>query len=1200
MSNNTTENIFQSIDYIIEARMSEIAKDITELCTIVKVYEEKDNKPNTYYVSNGQLKFDAIAQSDDVKYLKDAQVYVLIPNGDYSGNKLILGSYKSEDPYKYKYITPEDEILKAYDLGTSILENGILYNSLTIPRVGFEDEFTHMLFTFNLSTYGFDNYAGQYTLEFVFADHAVNADGDYIDTAGNVLKDQTTAKTYGLSIPHTELYGNPYEYDPNYPISYIIPIYKIIEKDPDFHLYNIKSIKYAINQADNTGTIVLHNCQISLGYAAKDFANETTQIRLALDSPITTPNTVMEKDSAFEYSANVSKDMSFDLGIAENNILTIYNEQNTYSKAYTAYWCRYVKDHQKTPENMDIEESGTHWMTIGYNSLDISNAFQFYDFEPNSEWDEDRIKVIVRYEGILKEGEQRPYWESNILVFRNLANAPSQGANNANINPDILLQLADNDDGNYNIYGTDHRLVSYAKKNQNTTVTVASFFDGSPVDNSYIFTWKIPYSNSMIKPPKLDTDWEPDDKDNPKFWIKTNTALSTIQYDFSETYYSNRVHNIIYCEIQKIEGGKAYYGSIHLAFGLTNTNGSNYALNIVPEHYGGLALSIPKENKYYSIKYKAILEDAQGQLIDAQNYQDKLEWSWYYPDSYSGNTDLMARGGFTLIVDNSTQECEIKRAEADAEGNALKWEYVTYARARAILKVTLKNWQNENGLSFDLEAYYPIGMINLNQSYLNADKVKNYYISGATRIMYQYDGTLGSYDQNPYQFYEHTPEQEKLIPTGQWHLIDETAVFNQNGEIVEGKEQIAEEYPALKSTPAGCSLSPLPQIATTVKPLYLWMAQTGAKTGHWFQPILITQDTYASDLLNTWNGELSIDTEGNKILAQSIGAGVKNTDNTYTGVLMGKVLLNEGKSNETTNYGLYGFKNGELKFKFDENGGGYLAGIIKATEGQIAGWEITNPYITQNFAGFGGETSNDVRRSGSITFGLPRINSNDYYDDYSKLSTTPCLQIKYNNEPRFTLYGYGNIDTASWINSAGYFLQTPLSQVGLGPGVFGSYDFWTTSDNQIKYSQNYFTWGSTDASWQYTNGSIISYSADISNIGILDSSSDINVKHSITPLEEKYNNFFDSLAPCAYKYNYGTSDRFHTGFIAQEVVQALSLHGLTTQDFAAVVQLKMPNAKGAEWLLRREEFIALNTWQIQKLKSRITELEALLREKGVI
>jgi hypothetical protein len=56
------------------------------------------------------------------------------------------------------------------------------------------------------------------------------------------------------------------------------------------------------------------------------------------------------------------------------------------------------------------------------------------------------------------------------------------------------------------------------------------------------------------------------------------------------------------------------------------------------------------------------------------------------------------------------------------------------------------------------------------------------------------------------------------------------------------------------------------------------------------------------------------------------------------------------------------------------------------------------------------------------------------------------------------------------------------------------------------------------------------------------------------------------------------------------VVQSIEDSGLTTQDFAAVV-LQDPGTDNELWQLRRDEFVALNTWQIQKLKPRMTAAE---------
>ena len=102
--------------------------------------------------------------------------------------------------------------------------------------------------------------------------------------------------------------------------------------------------------------------------------------------------------------------------------------------------------------------------------------------------------------------------------------------------------------------------------------------------------------------------------------------------------------------------------------------------------------------------------------------------------------------------------------------------------------------------------------------------------------------------------------------------------------------------------------------------------------------------------------------------------------------------------------------------------------------------------------------------------------------------------------------------------------------------------------------------------------------------------SDINKKHSIEKLSKNYSILFDLIQPIRYKYNNGTSNRYHTGFIAQQIEKSINDANLTTQDFAGLTIWDQDTDK-EEWALRYEEFVALNTWQIQKLKARVEELE---------
>jgi len=108
-------------------------------------------------------------------------------------------------------------------------------------------------------------------------------------------------------------------------------------------------------------------------------------------------------------------------------------------------------------------------------------------------------------------------------------------------------------------------------------------------------------------------------------------------------------------------------------------------------------------------------------------------------------------------------------------------------------------------------------------------------------------------------------------------------------------------------------------------------------------------------------------------------------------------------------------------------------------------------------------------------------------------------------------------------------------------------------------------------------------------------SSDVNKKNTITNMADAYEVLFDELRACTFKYNDGTSDRVHTGYIAQEVKAAMDIAGISTQDFAALC-IDRPGTEYEEWSLRYEEFVSLNTWQIQKLKRRVSELEALVAQ----
>lgn len=109
--------------------------------------------------------------------------------------------------------------------------------------------------------------------------------------------------------------------------------------------------------------------------------------------------------------------------------------------------------------------------------------------------------------------------------------------------------------------------------------------------------------------------------------------------------------------------------------------------------------------------------------------------------------------------------------------------------------------------------------------------------------------------------------------------------------------------------------------------------------------------------------------------------------------------------------------------------------------------------------------------------------------------------------------------------------------------------------------------------------------------------SDRNRKTDISYDMSRYEAIFDALKPANFKMIDGTSGRTHTGFISQDIEDALAPCGLTSIDFATFIKSPKADEDGkvieGEYVygLRYDELIALMVAQIQSLKKRVADLE---------
>lgn len=126
--------------------------------------------------------------------------------------------------------------------------------------------------------------------------------------------------------------------------------------------------------------------------------------------------------------------------------------------------------------------------------------------------------------------------------------------------------------------------------------------------------------------------------------------------------------------------------------------------------------------------------------------------------------------------------------------------------------------------------------------------------------------------------------------------------------------------------------------------------------------------------------------------------------------------------------------------------------------------------------------------------------------------------------------------------------------------------------------------------------------------------SDRNLKRDINDLDDKYIQLFDLIRPVSYYLKDG--DRIHTGFIAQEVEEAMVQVGLTAEElgfFCRDILTEPVYDDTGEWIenkevydesdnpvyiygLRYSEYIAITAAKVKVLEKRIEKLEAMISE----
>ncbi len=252
---------------------------------------------------------------------------------------------------------------------------------------------------------------------------------------------------------------------------------------------------------------------------------------------------------------------------------------------------------------------------------------------------------------------------------------------------------------------------------------------------------------------------------------------------------------------------------------------------------------------------------------------------------------------------------------------------------------------------------------------------------------------------------------------------------------------------------------------------------------------------------------------------------------------------------------------------------------------------------SQNIVMSGIVTFSDLSSAGSTTINGSNITTGTISASRVRLFNSMAV---YSGSSGSTIGGYIGYTTSANDGSTGIHMQKGLGEVvATSNGAKLTYNGTTNQVfitdggagvvvSGIRYQfQTGALWNDSKAmlgSGTYLWGQIYSTNSAIST-------SDRNMKNSIETLPDKYLSLFDWLTPRRYKLNDGTSNRYHVGFIAQEVEEAMAQVGLDSLEFGGFIRDVDEETGEDIFFLRYEEFIAMLAAKMQDMDVRVRKLE---------
>lgn len=942
--NNISEQLLQAMDIITEEKLRQLKYDKTIQATVYSIVDVDAGEYKVRY--NGNI-FSAFSEDTSKSYSIKDVVYVKVPEGNFSNKKLItsLVTAKSLSDAQLSDLTnsvfevsPTFDALYdgAYDAsqsygviaGTPTGEIGsstyIFQNSEEYEQNGY-----HGLFQQYSNNYEYIRLKASFLTQF----HNIHNKGNYGIEVEFYTKDNSSVK-YKLDLQNFN--GNPYGFSVYSP-------QQIILKAQKNYLMGLKSIRLfeedfvydkivkngIVTDKENRTVANIFVKDISLQYVdMQDLSDTTYYLTISAPKGIAFTDKVSSLNLVGRLIYNGEDIMDSKKCVCQwyERDLSVVVGSDEYSKSAGFGWKKIVGQTSSslTLDATDILYQQKYKLVVVYNDsitltaeIAIWNRNASYDYSIEQVTDGADIKLQIRnnadseslvgdwylsypddsYSSV-PEGEKKSeivvssYLQySSVTFYCMVYNSVGQFIGtlehtivNSESEDDVTISYIGEDSFRYDANGDIS--IEDAEKERTLQVNLA-WKEG--FGTSYFVSWLMKDTNNKEYeiPTSKEHAYSPDNSMLENIWVDKYNIL---HYNIKQKYRVNFSNNTVIVKIRTITESIYLFNKeiLCLKDGDQGTNGTTYITAIRPCNSDGVKLSGLQPLRYNNgwtndIRVRCyVYKD--GELIN-NNSKYSITYKWQGTNVTVENKEMVTDSVDQVLV----------RGIPTISAETSSAEYAFYVR----VQVTIR----DDNSSVDIYASYPLDVIigSTLASAIDIDTIPSY-------IKYSSSGLTPSFYSNDINFYYNdvayndniTSLNEKILTiktdNGKKYLEPASSFIFEN--IKENDE-------------------------SNIGVLELTIPDSSDRLIH---PIIMYLDTYGNEAINGWDGTALDTGDGEYVFAPQVGAGTKDSQNRFTGVVM-------GKDSGQNLIGLYGYQAGENTFGLKQDGTAFFG--AKSGGGQI-------------------------------------------------------------------------------------------------------------------------------------------------------------------------------------------------------------------------------------------------------------------------